>query len=504
LEYADVTPLNRVWWRTRIGYYAYHIGDYPAALRALNEAEAILHTHGLAGLQPVEPVLAYFKALVALASRDAMAARECAATLHRLATPQRSFHMWYLQFLESVLALLDGNLAASVGFARACIRTAEDMGMIYVQELGLTLTAHVLAQMGRYDEALATTSQAKALVQGSVLDNMAAELLFVEASIATRRGESSKALALVRAAFETSRQTGYAFWFRFMPDVLPQACELALSADIHTADVTAAVKRYGIPAPRPYVKHWPWPLQIATLGPFAVVKAGVPMDGARGGTRKPMELLQAIIALGVENVPIAGLIDHLWPDSEGDAGQKAFAITVHRLRKQLGDERVVVVKAGKVGVDPKMCWVDASAFERLAREASTLSDPAGAVRAATDLKALYRGRFLQADASQPWVLNPRQRLHARFLATVSKLGKALEDYGEVEAALTLYQHAIDVDPCAEPVYRRLMACHSRAGREQDAVQLYRLCCDSLKAAGIAGPASETDSLYRDLLSRNPA
>ena len=500
LAHPDVIPLNRVWWRARIGYYTYHIADYPAALRSLDEAEAISHSHGLAGLQPVEPMLAYFRFLIALGGRDTAGARDCVATLRRLARTQRRFHMWYLQTGESILALLDGQLDASLDFARASISTAKELGMLYVHEFSLALTAHVVAHMGRFSEALDAASEAKAFVEGTVLHNMATELLFVEAWIALQRGDAGHALSLTRTAFEASRQTRYAFWFRFMPDILPQACGLALSAGIDTSFVTAVVERYEIPPPRRFEKDWPWPLRISTLGQFAVVKAGVPMDESRGGTRKPMELLKAVISLGVESVPVAVLVDQLWPDSDGDAGQKALDTTLHRLRKQLGHDRVLVLKAGKVGIDPKSCWVDVSAFERLARESATDLDRANAIRAASDLQALYMGTFLPADVSHPWILNPRQRLHARFLATVAKLGRALEDHGEIESAVGLYRHAIDVDACAEPIYRRLMRCYQDSGRADDAVQIYRMCCNGLETAGKGRPSAETEMLYRSLTS----
>lgn len=499
LAYADVTSLNRLWWRARVGYYAYHIADYPAALRALGEAADISRNHGVAGMHSAEAPLAFFNSLVALASRDLAAARECAATVRRLANPRRHIDMWYVQITESVMALLGNDLAGSLDLARTSIRTAVDTGMVYLRELSLTLTAHVLAHLGRYDEASQTASEAKALVEGSVIHNMTAEAIFVEAYIAVQQGDQHKAVALVRTAFQASRRTRYAFWFRFMPAVLPEACSLALSAGIDPEYVTVVIHRYGIAPPRPYVKDWPWPLRISTLGQFAVVKAGGPVDLVRSGTRKPMELLKTIIALGVEGVPVATLTDHLWPDAEGDAGQKAFGITLHRLRKQLGDERALVLKAGAVGIDQRVCWVDVSAFERLAREGVTSDDRArGAVAAAADLEALYRGAFLHADVSQPWILASRQRLHSRFLATVSKLGQMLEDLGNMERAMALYRHALDIDNCAEPIYRRVMRCYQKTGRVSDMAEVYRLCCDALTAAGVARPSAETETLYRSI------
>ena len=508
-SHADVTPLNRLWWRARVGYHAYHVTDYAGALRALDDAAGISHGHGLAGLHSAEPLIAYFKTLVALCVRDMAAAQEQLATLRRLANPRRRMDMWYLRFVESHMALLDDDLVGSLDFARSSIQSAADMGMFYVLQLSLTLTAHVLARMGRYDEALETTGKAKSLVEGSVIHNMAAEAMFVESYVALRRSDHAQAAERARGAFEVSRQTHYAFWFRFVPNVLPEVCALALSEGIAPSFVSEVIRRYAVAPPNPFVRQWPWPLQISTLGTFAIVKAGIPIEPTRSATRKPMELLKAIIAMGIEGVSVAALIDHLWPDAEGDTAQKTFAITLHRLRRQLGGDRAIVMKAGEVGIDQRVCWVDVVAFERLTREGivsgAPTSQSAEALRTdIDDLKALYRGPFLPAEISQPWILIARQRLHTRFLATVSKWGTAADDHGDTENAAALYRHALEIDSCAELVYQHLMRCYQRANRPAEVANVYRRCCDSLKAAGCPGPSVETETLFRSLRPRAPS
>ena len=70
--------------------------------------------------------------------------------------------------------------------------------------------------------------------------------------------------------------------------------------------------------------------------------------------------------------------------------------------------------------------------------------------------------------------------------------------GDAGRAAALYRHAIDIDTCAEPIYRRLMRCCRRTGGVSDVADVYRLCCDALKAAGIARPSPETETLYRSL------
>ena len=508
MSHADVTPLSRVWWRARVGYHDYHVADYPGALRALDEAASISRSYGLAGLHSAEPVVAFFKTLVALGDQDFATAQESVQVLRRLANPQHRFAMWYLQLVESVLALHEGDLPRGLEMAETSIRTAVELGMHYVRQLSLTLTAHVLVRLGRYAEALQSAAEAKSLAEGTVIRNMAAEPVFVEACVALRGGDKVKAVALARAAFEASRRTHYAFWFRFMPKVLPEVCALALSEGIEPSFVGEVIRRYAIAPPSPFASNWPWPLRISALGTFAIFKAGVPIDLRRSATRKPMELLKAIIALGAHDVQVATLIDHLWPDADGDTAQRTFAVTLHRLRRQLGDDKALIMKAGTVGIDLRVCWVDVAAFERLTRDRDVPRTPnlppdVALRTAVADLKSLYQGPLLPGEESVSLVLALRQRWHTRFLATVSKWGTELEDLGDTDAAVDLYRHALEVDGCAETVCQRLMRCLAQAGKHAEAEEAHRFCRDAIEAAGLGGSVPGAESRYGSPRSREP-
>ncbi|MCK7497369.1 MAG: hypothetical protein MZW92_46165 [Comamonadaceae bacterium] len=59
------------------------------------------------------------------------------------------------------------------------------------------------------------------------------------------------------------------------------------------------------------------------------------------------------------------LAELLWPEADGDAAQRAFDTTLHRLRKLLGHERAVVLSEGRLSLNPTVCWVDAWTLERL-------------------------------------------------------------------------------------------------------------------------------------------
>ena len=76
-------------------------------------------------------------------------------------------------------------------------------------------------------------------------------------------------------------------------------------------------------------------------------------------------MLKVLIALGGRDVGVEQITDALWPDSEGDKTRNAFEITLHRLRKLVAADNIVLVKDGRVSLDPRYCWVDVWAFERM-------------------------------------------------------------------------------------------------------------------------------------------
>jgi hypothetical protein len=107
------------------------------------------------------------------------------------------------------------------------------------------------------------------------------------------------------------------------------------------------------------------PVTIFTLGRFSILIDGKPAEFGRKFPKRPLELLKAIIAQGGREISISRLTVLLWPDVDGDKATRSFDTTLHRLRKILGDDRVLVLRDGKLSLDACYCWVDVWAFERL-------------------------------------------------------------------------------------------------------------------------------------------
>jgi hypothetical protein len=79
---------------------------------------------------------------------------------------------------------------------------------------------------------------------------------------------------------------------------MSEVCAEALRAGLAIDQVENLIKQYRLAPPSLEVDAWPWPIKIYSLGHFSVLKDGAPIRFARRTQKRPLELLQALIAFG--------------------------------------------------------------------------------------------------------------------------------------------------------------------------------------------------------------
>ena len=138
-------------------------------------------------------------------------------------------------------------------------------------------------------------------------------------------------------------------------------------------------------------------LCIHLLGTRQAERDGLPLAAA--AQRKPMDLLVLLAAHPACKLPVAQVIDQLWPSLEMDAPRAALDMAVSRLRKLLGQPRAVAIVDGRVQLNEALVWSDVAEFQRLLDAAGRCPD--GRERQATTEQALalYRGPLLGHDLS---------------------------------------------------------------------------------------------------------
>ena len=246
-------------------------------------------------------------------------------------------------------------------------------------------------------------------------------------------------------------------------------------------------------------------VRIYTLGRFSLLLQGQPARFGRKTPHRPLELLKAIVACGGRDISLTVLTAALWPDSDGDDAKRAFDTTLFRLRKILGDDRVIILREGRVSLDSRYCWTDVWAFERLLgrlnriRNLDTAGREALALEQLTEqLLALYQDHFLVCEDMTSWSVSLRERLRSKYIHNLLETGRYWESHGFWEKALSCYQRGLEVDDLIEVFYQRLMVCYLKLQRYSEGMATYRRCSRVLAVKLGLQPETETEILNNEL------
>jgi ATP/maltotriose-dependent transcriptional regulator MalT len=496
VELPEVTPVNRSLWAQQVAWARYFAGDSRAAQESFEasvhiaQAEAValpmVYAHGLFG-----------PSSCALTLGDVATAESCNAQAAALRDPLRKLDAVVLSWLQARVACWRDNWPLALRHADTMVQSGIDTGATYFLYVAQIMKARILVELDRHDEAARLLEESRGLVEGTAYDACACDVTYVQAYAALRLGDRDRAHALLREALERAEQSHYNHFVRSNPRLLSELFGEALRAGIQPVQVRGLVRRFELEPPRDADDGWPWPMQIRTLGRFALVRYGEPLDAYRKHPRKPLALLKALIAFGSVDVPEQRLIDAVWPDEQGDKAQNAMHVTINRLRGLFAEPDLVRVHAGRVSLRLERVWVDANAFERLMERID--ADPAQAATALSNQALdLYRGAFVDDEDDASWAVPLRDRLRSKFVRLVSTIGPRLEQAGEFDAAATLYRRAIESDALAEEFYRGLMRCYGATDRRAEAIGVYRRLRQTLSVTLGMNPAASTEALATTL------
>ena len=353
---------------------------------------------------------------------------------------------------------------------------------------GSAVTRPPVSEADRTD-AIQVLAAARALVERDRGRLAGRDYAMLAAYVALHQSDPLECRRLVARSLAASPIASQAF-ARF-PSQMSELCIEALRSG--TEAVCELIKQY---APsRPHAVR-SVPFKVFVLGRFQLLKDDAPIRFSRRQQRKPLELLQALIAFGGTEVGAAKLTDALWPDSEGDAGYHALESALYRLRQLLGAPSAVTMAGGKLTLDRGQFWVDMWAFERELR-AGNVNDGNSADRLAR-MRELYPGHFLAQEMEKTWAVEIRQILRERFVRTIGDFARSYENRGLWREASGVYQVGIEVDGLVEDFHRGLITCHRELGDHGAAVRAYRRCSELLlKMLGVQ-PSSRTLALYHSV------
>jgi len=424
----------------------------------------------------------------------------------------------FYHFLKAFEFLVKNDLYRALKHSETALSMFKEMGAFPYTYLCHLINAHVKNKTGDKSNALLHVEEARKYCQSTGNSYIEFICLLSEAQFTFEKGNNNKGNRLLCSAMSIGRKNGYYHHLIWQDTVMSELCAKALDAAIEVEYVQELIKRRNlVPKKSPIdIPLWPWPIKIYTLGNFALVKDGQPVQFSRKAQKKPMEMLKAIIALGGRGIKEEELTDLLWPDSDGDKAHWAFDTTIRRLRKLLGDGKTIHNSDGQVTLDHRRCWVDAWAFERILgdierdllekitrengegqngqvdEKISCLADKA---------MMLYHGPFLGNGSDKAWAVSHREKLRSKFLRLTGLLGAYFWERDECEQAVICYQKGLEINDLAEDLYRRLMNSYKYLGRPSEAIAVYKRCKEILFANLSIEPSYETKAIYESILDR---
>ena len=466
-----------------------------AAVRR-KQAAVLIHRHDLLE-QKIS--LAHSEADAAMQAMDISLASASLAAADLMLLPTMHWQLAWQASRKARLNLLEARPRDALACIRRAIAHAERAhAPAYAYAVYFQTAAICLAWMNQFDDADQEIKHTLAMARDGPMRIAELTALFFfalrEASAAPEPSpEGCSRIAQFFIAHEAARIAEFG---NFMLPLLQKLCAVALQCGILPDKVTHLIQHKKLLPPATATDAWPWPVRIHALGGFQITLWGEAMVSERKSQKKPIEMLQFLVATHhparpLEGEKIARVIDELWPDQEAADPKGSFDTTLHRLRKLLGHDDAVLIGDACVKLNRDLVWCDAFDFATAAANCETPVDLAAAVDR-------YRGAFLGKAASAPWAFARAERLAMTFVDLVLRRGAELEASNAPDLAIALYQRAIIHDNLIEAFYRGLMRCHIAKQEPAEAMRAYRRAREILHLVLGVNPSQETERLRRQL------
>jgi DNA-binding SARP family transcriptional activator len=179
-------------------------------------------------------------------------------------------------------------------------------------------------------------------------------------------------------------------------------------------------------------------------------------------------------------------------------------VAVASLRRYLGPEAGSYVRfeTGYYLLAPDVPINDDSvAFEQHCDQAERhwqACDWASAYACYAQAIAHYQGDYATEERDMQWAFALRERLLARYLLALDRLGQLLLYRGNIEAALTYALQLLERDEYREDIHLRAIRCYVQLGRRGEALRQYKRCATILAADLGLEPAPEIQELYESI------
>ena len=248
-------------------------------------------------------------------------------------------------------------------------------------------------------------------------------------------------------------------------------------------------------------------LRFGVLGPLEVLRDGEPL---RLGGERQRALLALLLLHAGELVSTEQLVDQLFGEEPSEGAVNALYVAISRLRRLLDGgtgSSVLVTRPGGYLLAVESGRVDAELFEGLLAEGRRLlaaGDPGSAAARLRDALAMWRGPPFADVASLEFVQPEIRRLEElRLAAEMDRVDADLARGRDAELIGDL-EMLVASNPLQERLRAQLMIALYRAGRQTDALGIYRDGSQLLRSELGLEPSKALRDLERAILTHDPS
>jgi DNA-binding SARP family transcriptional activator len=242
-------------------------------------------------------------------------------------------------------------------------------------------------------------------------------------------------------------------------------------------------------------------VNVQLLGTYRIEVNGTEI---RAGLRAKARELLAFYLLHPAGTTLDAAVEALWPEADPGRGSEWFWTALGNLRSRLrdatGEKKLKVIErdGDRYRVEP-LFDVDLWRLELALSEGAAGGDDFVRAAAYDRVAQTYAGDLL-AGQDWAWAETPREDLRQRVLDVQVWLGDIRWASGDARGSWQALQRAVEVDPFAEQIYRRIMRLQSKLGRPDDAAATYRRLQARLVEIDLE-PMPESERLYADLMAK---
>jgi DNA-binding SARP family transcriptional activator len=422
-------------------------------------------------------------AFLALTRHNLEQAGEWLARMERSAPPEHYLDRSGYHYSRAWLHLLQNDVPLALRHAREAVTLAEKSGAVFPQAVTHIGLAQLYVERRRFLRALVHVGRARFI--GRAMDSgyvpFARGLTRAHAAFSLgMEARGRRVLAQTLALGREQRYVNFPWW---RGSTMATLCARALAAGIEPDYVRWLIRQRRLVPPPDLAapESWYWALEVALLGGPTIRLDSQPLE--LGG--KAHELLLNLACLGDGKHPVLRerLTDRLWPESEGDRAQRALDTAIHRLRRYLGGEEMILTRPGSVALNPALCRVD---YWWLLRDLE-----------GTEHGRAQLARFVEAAVRLPTAPDPlpKAALSRRIAAAVLE---RLDDAAAADREAWL-ETLLEAQPANERLWQALIRHHLALDLPSAAVAAWQRCVAALAAHVGVAPSAATRALVAELL-----